>query len=243
MTPSTGKRKSSCAGKGRPQWPFLAALLLLIALGSASAQPARPDRSWAERLPGSTLAVVYPTFAVRHERMAKALASPGTRDADRRRAERLVEQDLAFRDTLLLTLANSLRSFYSVSPVVLVADTTARRWQREGGILNAMDTLLRPVALQADPSRVILLRQTDTDRATGTGIEVWQATLADGSALPERFPTSFREASAGLRLLEFVESFFRFSPRHATTRDLRPQTDHLSRQLQRKWGKYIDRWG
>lgn len=187
--------------------------------------------------------MVYPTFAVRHERMAKALEAPGTRDADRRRAERIIAYDLAFRDTLLTALSTSLRSRYDIGAAILVADTTARRWQRQGGTLQGLDSLLRPLSLEADPSRVILLRYTETDRATGTGISVWKASLADGSALPPRFPTAFREASTGLRLLEFVESFFRLSPRRATTRDLLPQTEHLFRQLQRKWGKYVDKWG
>lgn len=186
---------------------------------------------------------MYPTFAVRHERLAKALEAPGTRDADRRRAEAIVAYDLAFRDTLLAALSASLRAHYAIGPAVLVADTSARRWQRQVGALEGLDSLLRPVSLPADPSRVILLRYTETDRATGTGISVWKATLADGSALPDRFPTAFREASTGLRLLEFVESFFRVSPRRATTRDLLPQTGHLFRQLQRKWGKYVERWG
>ncbi len=243
MTPSTGKRISSCAGKGRPYGPFLATLFLVLALAPAQAQHNRPDREWAERLPVCTLAVVYPTFAVRHERMAKALEAPATRDADRRRAERIMANDLALRDTLLVALSTSLRAHYGIGPAVLVADTTARRWQREGGILPGLDSLLRPVSLQTDPGRILLLRYTDTDRTTGTGISVWEATLADGSTLPERFPTAFREGSAGLRLLEFAESFLIVSPRRASTRDLLPQTRHLFRQLQRKWGKYLDKWG
>lgn len=203
-------------------------------------------RAWAERMEQSVLFLVYPTHAVRHERIALALQDLPEDSPSRRRAARQIQAEAASRDTLLIALSQSFREHYRLHPVYLMADTTYQRYWKQGMhflcVLSAES--LDPSVQAWDPQRVLLLRQRAGDRETGTGITLWTLETGDGSAFPSRFPDSFSDSgNLGNRFLQFVQAIFRGGHRPDRLGEVLPSTNHLARQIQKKWGRYLKKMG
>lgn len=220
-------------------WVFLGAVL------PASGQDPAGDRAWSERLSASTLLVVYPTHTVKHARIRKAVAALPADDPARRRAAEKMTIEEASRDTLLVGLAHAFMEEYSLGPVFLIPDTAYRAWKKQ-----PVSVPLHPVDGSAviheslDPTRTIFLVLGAGDRETGTGIDQWQAFAADQTALPASFPASFTDGGHfGIRLLGFVDSLFRWKVRPDRLSEVTPACRHLARRIQKKWSRYLHRWG
>lgn len=220
-------------------WVFLGAVL------PASGQEPAGDRAWSERLSASTLLVVYPTHTVKHARIRKAVAALPADDPARRRAAEKMTIEEASRDTLLVGLAHAFMEEYSLGPVFLIPDTAYRAWKK-----HPVSVPLHPVDGSAviheslDPTRTIFLVLGAGDRETGTGIDQWQAFAADQTALPASFPASFTDGGHfGIRLLGFVDSLFRWKVRPDRLSEVTPACRHLARRIQKKWSRYLHRWG
>ncbi len=220
-------------------WVFLGAVL------PAFGQDPAGERAWSERLSASTLLVVYPTHTVKHARIRKAVAAlPEDAPARRRAAEKMTIEE-ASRDTLLVGLAHAFMEEYSLGPVFLIPDTAYRAWKK-----HPVSVPLHPVDGSAviheslDPTRTIFLVLGEGDRETGTGIDQWKAHAADQTALPASFPASFTDGGhIGIRLLGFVDSLFRWKARPDRLSEVTPACRHLARRIQKKWSRYLHRWG
>jgi len=229
--------------KGTPLL-WIAMFLLSGALPCLAQGPS--GREWAERLDRSVLVLVYPSYAVKHQRIRSALQDLPADGAARRRGERQIALEEAGRDTLLAALSLSFQAYYSLGEVLFMADTTyIRHWQKGQYAVPLLEPDLRPRAARTlDPVQVLILRQRDTDRDTGTGITVWALETGDQSAWPPRFPDTFSNSgNLGHRFLGFFQAMFRSSLRPDRLGEIRPTTDYLAKQVQKKWGRYLERMG
>jgi hypothetical protein len=187
--------------------------------------------------------VIYPTFAVKHERIQASLDKTNTSASTRRRAEKQMLVDRAYSDTFLLAMQQSFQAKYTLGSYVFVPDTAYYRWSKNKQTTQLLQTTSSPQPSLTDSlDKLIILRHVDTENQTGTGISVWKASLANGNTIPEKFPTSFRDGSLGMRFVEFLESFFRFSPKVLSMRDVKPDADYLASQLDSKWTRFLERW-
>lgn len=203
-------------------------------------------RAWAERVERSVLVLVYPSHAVRKERVTQALADLPADSPARRRATRQLEGDEASRDTLLVALSQSFQTHYRLHKVFFMADTTYHRHWKQGHrevpvlVAESLETTVQAW----EPTRVLILRQRAGDRDTGTGITQWTLETGDGGAYPDKFPDTFPDGgNLGNRFLQFFHAMFRGGNRPDRLSEVLPATDYLARQVQKKWGRYMERLG
>lgn len=220
---------------------ILSGWMMFAAILSLNAQPRLiSERAWADQWKQCTLLVVYPTYAVKHERIKASLEKTSSSSSAIKRAEKQMSIDLLNKDTFLIALQNSFRDYYTQGPYSFIPDTTYYRWLQH----KDQPSILHPnVTTNSLSQRLVILRHGDTESQTGTGISMWQLLTADGSVPPSKFPTTFRDASLGMRFMEFFESLFRFTPKPLRLRNVQPDTDFLAKQLNKKWGNYLERWG
>ncbi len=230
--------------KGNLKQLILAGLLLLSQGDILLAQSRMSaERAWADQFRQCTLVVIYPTFAVKHERIQASLDKGNASANNRRRAEKQMLVDRAYSDTFLLAMQQSFQAKYTLGSYAFVPDTAYYRWSKNKQSTRLLQNTASPHPPLTDSlDRLIILRHVDTENQTGTGISVWKASLGDGNVIPEKFPTSFRDGSLGMRFVAFLESFFRFSPKVLSMRDVKPDADYLASQLDSKWTKFLERW-
>lgn len=196
--------------------------------------------NWATSLSTRTLLVIYPTYTIKHQRIRSAVRNLDTQAKGRQQAEQTMSRDRAYRDTLILALANSFKEKYTFGPVLLMPDTSYTQWRKGKREIQLIDLDLNPIARHSwEDKDVLLLHKKKTSRDTGTGMEIWVAEAPDLTALPRKFPYQFKEGSIGTRFVRFFEAFFSFSHHPDRLEELRVVTDYLARQVDRKWSDYL----
>lgn len=220
---------------------LLLAISLLFLSGRGLSQDLTDPGSWAASLPKRTLVIVVPTFTVKHQRIQSSVQNHAPEARGRLQAERIMQRDRSYRDTLLLALSASFQEHYQFGKVRLMPDTSYARWQKGLSPLTWIDLEGKTATLSGIVNNeVIFLKKKKTSRETGTGVEVWMASTPDRQDLPGKFPDQFREGSLGTRFIRFLEAFLTFTTSPDTLEEQRVITDYLARQVDRKWSAYID---
>ncbi|MCF8238925.1 MAG: hypothetical protein K9I85_12255 [Saprospiraceae bacterium] len=196
--------------------------------------------SWSSSFPTRTLVLILPTYAVKHQRILASVQALPPDASSRKQAERIMQRDRAYRDTLVEAMQASFKEFYQIGKVRFMADTTYTRWQKGLSPLTWTDTQGQTTSITGlEKDEVIFLKKKRTSRETGTGVEVWMAIATDRQTLPSRFPDQFREGSLGTRFVRFMEAFFTFSSYPDTLEEQRVVTDYLADHINRKWSTYM----
>lgn len=193
-------------------------------------------------LKSQSLVVVFPTFTVKHERMAKALAREPEGSRNRVRAERQMARDVSFSDSLRIALHIAFEEHYSFGPWMMMADTTWQRWRRENGEVEVWQSEMQPSRRMLDNSgQLLFMRRGLSDRQTGSNMAQWKFLPGDQRELHPRFPSAIPEGSIGVRLVEFTRAFLGIKDKYTNVPELLKLTSYVAKKTNREFERFHDK--
>jgi hypothetical protein len=202
---------------------------------SATAQ--EPDRyikdgKWLE---SQTLVIIYPTYAVKHQRMEALLADQQEESQNYKRAQKIMAYEKEFSDSLLVALQQAFSEYYTATPYLFMSDTHHIQWRRDMNQMHVITPQGEAKILDVTNGLShIFLKKEVGSHSTGTGSHQWIFRSEDGTGFHPKFPTVIVESTVGWRMLDFIESFFGKKPStsvDALRTDLNPFAKRLNKKM------------